>query len=81
MEANDFATQRAYRGCLIALQSEQVEGGRWRPQASIMYTTREGHAGGHKVSIPDKTANTLELANGVAFELAKKWIDTNRELF
>jgi hypothetical protein len=81
MDASEFSPQRAYRGSLIRLQSETGADGRWIPKCSIIYTTREGHAAAHRISFDERTANTLELANGLAFELAKHWIDRNADAF
>jgi len=78
---DDFSTQRVYKRCLIKLQSVKREDGRWVPKCGIAYPTREQGLGAHSLSLDANSANTLELANAVAFVLAKTWINQNEELF
>jgi len=78
---DDFSTQRVYKRCLIKLQSVKREDGRWVPKCGIAYPTREQGLGAHSLSLDANSANTLEVANAVAFVLAKKWINQNEELF
>ena len=72
LDAEDYRTQRMYRGCMVKLESDQRDNG--RRGSSRRHPVPDARRNVHvqKISHPP---NTMELANMLAWELAKHWID------